>query len=271
MLSDITLGQYYPGNSFLHKLDPRTKILATFLFMVAVFMAESTLSYGILLGFVFISACLAKLPWKMLFKSIKPLWVIIILTLGIHIFTGQGEPLWQWKMLTVTKEGIILGVKMSLRLILLLLISSLLTFTTSPIVLTDGIESLLNPFKRIGVPAHELAMMMTIALRFIPTLLEETDRIMKAQSARGADFSSGNIMQRAKNMLPILIPLFISSFRRADELAMAMEARCYRGGEGRTRMHQLVYGSRDVTAACGMGILLVVLGFLKWGGALCTM
>ncbi|MCH3913885.1 MAG: energy-coupling factor transporter transmembrane protein EcfT [Acidaminococcaceae bacterium] len=268
MLNDITLGQYYPGNSFLHKLDPRTKILATFFFMAAVFIAESALSYGILLAFVFIVAFMAKLPWKMLLKSIKPLWVIIILTLGIHIFTGQGEPLWQWKMLTVTREGIVLGVKMSLRLILLLLISSLLTFTTSPIVLTDGIESLLTPFKKIGVPAHELAMMMTIALRFIPTLLEETDRIMKAQSARGADFSSGNLIQRAKNMLPILIPLFISSFRRADELAMAMEARCYRGGKGRTRMHQLVYGSRDGVAACGMAVLILVLCILKWGGTL---
>ena len=270
MLNDITLGQYYPGNSFLHKLDPRTKILATFFFMVAVFLAQSALSYGLLLFFVFSVAYMAKLPGKMLLKSIKPLWVIILLTLGIHIFTGQGEPLWQWKFLTITKEGIILGVKMSLRLILLLLISSLLTFTTSPIVLTDGIEALLSPFKRIGMPAHELAMMMTIALRFIPTLLEETDRIIKAQSARGADFSSGNLIQRAKNMLPILIPLFISSFRRADELAMAMEARCYRGGEGRTRMHQLVYGRRDGLAACGMLMLIVALCFLKWGGTVCA-
>lgn len=270
MLNDITLGQYYPGNSFIHKLDPRTKILTTFFFMVAVFLGESALSYGLLLLFVFIAAATAKLPWKMLIKSIKPLWIIILLTLLIHIFTGQGEPLWQWKMLTVTREGIVLGIKMSLRLILLLLISSLLTFTTSPIVLTDGIESLLTPFKKIGVPAHELAMMMTIALRFIPTLLEETDRIMKAQSARGADFSSGNIVQRAKNMLPILIPLFISSFRRADELALAMEARCYRGGEGRTRMHQLVYSARDGVAACGMLVLLIVLGVLKWGGSICA-
>lgn len=270
MLNDITLGQYYPGNSFLHKLDPRTKILATFFFMVAVFLAQSALSYGLLLFFVFSVAYMAKLPGKMLLKSIKPLWVIILLTLGIHIFTGQGEPLWQWKFLTITKEGIILGVKMSLRLILLLLISSLLTFTTSPIVLTDGIEALLSPFKRIGMPAHELAMMMTIALRFIPTLLEETDRIIKAQSARGADFSSGNLIQRAKNMLPILIPLFISSFRRADELAMAMEARCYRGGEGRTRMHQLVYGRRDGLAAFGMLMLIAALCFLKWGGAICA-
>ena len=163
-----------------------------------------------------------------------------------------------------------MGIKMSLRLILLLMISSILTFTTSPIVLTDGIEAILKPFKKIGVPAHELAMMMTIALRFIPTLLEETDRIMKAQSARGADFTSGNIVRRAKNMLPILVPLFISAFRRADELAVAMEARCYRGGEGRTRMHELVYQQRDMMAACGVAALLAAMVILKWGGFLCA-
>ena len=179
-------------------------------------MAASPLSYGILIGFIVLGAALAKLPAGLLLRSIKPLWIIILLTMVIHFITDPGEVLWQWKFLTITKEGIVLGVKMSLRLVLLLLVSSLMTFTTSPIVLTDGIESLLRPFKKIGVPAHELAMMMTIALRFIPTLLEETDRIMKAQMSRGADFSSGNIMKRAKNMLPILIPLFISSFRRAD-------------------------------------------------------
>lgn len=183
----------------------------------------------------------------------------------IHFVTDPGEALWHWKFITVTREGIVLGVKMSLRLVLLLLVSSLMTFTTSPIVLTDGIESLLRPFKKIGVPAHELAMMMTIALRFIPTLLEETDRIMKAQMSRGADFSSGNIMKRAKNMLPILIPLFISSFRRADELALAMEARCYRGGEGRTRMHELVYGKADALTGLVMLALFALLAFLRWG------
>jgi energy-coupling factor transport system permease protein len=187
------------------------------------------------------------------------------LTMVIHFVTDPGEILWQWKFIHITKEGIVLGVKMSLRLVLLLLVSSLMTFTTSPIVLTDGIESLLRPFKKIGVPAHELAMMMTIALRFIPTLLEETDRIMKAQMSRGADFTSGNIMKRAKNMLPILIPLFISSFRRADELALAMEARCYRGGEGRTRMHELAYGKNDAVAAVVLLALFAVMAFLKWG------
>lgn len=265
MLTDITLGQYYPGNSCIHRLDPRTKILAVLFYMVMVFLAASPLSYGILIAFIVLGAALAKLPAGLLLRSIKPLWIIILLTMVIHFVTDPGEVLWQWKFLTITKEGIVLGVKMSLRLVLLLLVSSLMTFTTSPIVLTDGIESLLRPFKKIGVPAHELAMMMTIALRFIPTLLEETDRIMKAQMSRGADFSSGNIMRRAKNMLPILIPLFISSFRRADELALAMEARCYRGGEGRTRMHELVYGKGDAMTGLVMLGLFVLLAFLRWG------
>ena len=265
MLTDITLGQYYPGNSCIHRLDPRTKILAVLFYMVMVFLANSPLSYGILIGFIVLGAALAKLPAGLLLRSIKPLWIIILLTMVIHFVTDPGEALWHWKFITVTREGIVLGVKMSLRLVLLLLVSSLMTFTTSPSVLTDGIESLLRPFKKIGVPAHELAMMMTIALRFIPTLLEETDRIMKAQMSRGADFSSGNIMKRAKNMLPILIPLFISSFRRADELALAMEARCYRGGEGRTRMHELVYGKADALTGLVMLALFALLAFLRWG------
>ncbi len=267
MLSDITLGQYYPGSSCIHRLDPRTKILAVLCYMVMVFLADAPVSYGILIAFLVVGAALAKLPPGLLLRSIKPLWIIIVLTLGIHIFADPGEVLWQWKIFSITKEGIIMGVKMSLRLILLLLVSSLMTFTTSPIVLTDGIESLLRPFKIIGVPAHELAMMMTIALRFIPTLLEETDRIMKAQQSRGADFSTGNIVKRAKSMLPILIPLFISSFRRADELALAMEARCYRGGEGRTRMHELLFHKTDAAAAVVMLALFAVLAFLRWGRA----
>ena len=184
----------------------------------------------------------------------------------IHMFTAPGEHIvFTWKFLSVTAEGIDMGVKMAVRLILLLLFSSVLTFTTSPIVLTDGIESLLRPFKRVGVPAHELAMMMTIALRFIPTLLEETDRIMKAQTSRGADFSSGNILERMKNMLPLLVPLFISAFRRADELAVAMEARCYRGGEGRTRMHELAYAGRDYVAYVLVVLLALGLAFMRWG------
>ena len=227
MLTDITLGQYFPGTSFLHKLDPRIKIVATMIFIIAIFFAHSLASYALVTAFVALSFAISRLPVKFILKSLKPLWVIIIFTMGVHIFTTPGDVLWQYGIFHITKEGLYQGALMTARLVFLIVFSSLLTYTTSPIVLTDGIEHLLNPFKRIGVPAHELAMMMTIALRFIPTLLEETDRIMKAQMSRGADFTSGNIMKRAKNMLPILIPLFISSFRRADELALAMEARCY--------------------------------------------
>jgi energy-coupling factor transport system permease protein len=267
MLTDITLGQYYPGDSVIHRLDPRTKILAVLFFMVMVFVANSPLSYALLIAFIAISAVIARLPAGLLLKSIKPLWFIIILTMLVHFFMDPGKVIWHWQFLNITEEGVIMGVKMSVRLVLLLLISSLMTFTTSPIVLTDGIESLLRPFKKIGVPAHELAMMMTIALRFIPTLLEETDRIMKAQMSRGADFSSGNMVKRAKSLLPILIPLFISSFRRADELALAMEARCYHGGEGRTRMHELSYGKPDGVTAVIMVLLFVALAYMRWGMA----
>ena len=236
MLTDITLGQYFPGNSFIHKLDPRTKLLATLIYIIAIFFAVTPLAYGILTAFAAVVILISRVPWMLVFKSLKPIWIIVILTMLIHMFTAPGEHIvFTWKFLSVTAEGIDMGVKMAVRLILLLLFSSVLTFTTSPIVLTDGIENLLRPFKKLGVPAHELAMMMTIALRFIPTLLDETDRIMKAQTSRGADFASGNIFQRMKNMLPLLVPLFISAFRRADELAVAMEARCYRGG--RTYTH----------------------------------
>lgn len=270
MLSDISLGQYFPGNSLIHRLDPRTKILAVFIYIIAVFFAFEPFSYGIVIGFLILAVLLSKLPFMLVLKSIKPLWLIILLTMLIHVLTGQGEPLWSWGAFKVTEEGIAMGIKMSLRLSLLLMVSSLLTFTTSPIVLTDGIESILSPFKKIGVPAHELAMMMTIALRFIPTLIEETDRIMKAQTARGADFSSGGLVKRAKNLLPIMIPLFVSAFRRADELAIAMEARCYHGGEGRTRLHELVYQKKDIVTGGFMLVLLVVMMFLKWGALLWT-
>ncbi len=267
MLSEITLGQYFPGNSFIHRLDPRTKILVTLIYIVAIFLADTPLAYGILVAFAALVIAVSRLPLGMVFKSLKPVAIIIVLTMLIHMFTTPGENIvFAWKFFKITQEGLELGAKMALRLILLLLFSSILTFTTSPIVLTDGIEKLLRPFKVIGVPAHELAMMMTIALRFIPTLLEETDRIMKAQTARGADFSSGNIIERSKNMLPLLVPLFVSAFRRAEELAIAMEARCYRGGEGRTRMHELSYKGIDyITFVAAFG-LVVVLAFLRWGG-----
>lgn len=266
MLTDITLGQYFPGNSCIHRLDPRTKILATIIYIVAIFLADTPITYGVLIAFAGIVFALSQLPLVLMVKSVKPIWIIIVLTMIIHMFTTPGEHIvFSWKFLSVTQEGLDMGIKMAIRLILLLLFSSVLTFTTSPIVLTDGIERLLRPLKCIGVPAHELAMMMTIALRFIPTLLEETDRIMKAQTARGADFASGNILERMKNMLPLLVPLFISAFRRADELAVAMEARCYRGGEGRTRMHELAYTGKDIAALIIVIVLVIVLIVLRWG------
>jgi energy-coupling factor transport system permease protein len=245
MLTDLTLGQYYPGNSFLHQMDPRAKILCTMIFIVAIFLAQSFWSYVLVTAFILLTISVSGVPFKMIVRAIKPLWFILLFTFAIHLFTTPGDMLFSWGWLHVSRQGLINGTYMTLRLVYLIAYSSLLTYTTSPIVLTDGIEALLTPFRRFGVPAHELAMMMTIALRFIPTLLEETDRIMKAQASRGADFTSGNLMKRAKSMVPVLVPLFISSFRRADDLATAMEARCYHGGEGRTKMHLLNYGRRD--------------------------
>lgn len=264
MLKDITLGQYFPGTSFLHQLDPRCKIIATLIVIVAIFLAESLLSYGLLTAFIAFCFLISHLPLKLIAKSVKPLWVIIVLTMAIHIFTTAGEVIWSFGILSITWEGLRQGALMTARLVYLIVFSSLLTYTTSPIVLTDGIEHLLNPFRRVGVPAHELAMMMTIALRFIPTLLEETDRIMKAQTARGANFTSGSIVQRGKNMIPLLVPLFVSAFRRADDLATAMEARCYRGGEGRTRMHELAYTAKDTLAMAVVIVLTVVLIVMRW-------
>ena len=266
MLTDITLGQYYPGESFIHKLDPRTKILTTLIFISSIFLAVTYTAYGVLTLFVLLTVAVSRLPFKLVARSVKPLWIIILMTFIIHAFSTPGEPLYSWRFLSITEEGVQQGALMSIRLVFLIVVSSMLTYTTSPIVLTDGIESLLNPFRRIGVPAHELAMMMTIALRFVPTLIEETDKIMKAQQARGSDFSSGSILRRIKSLIPVLVPLFISAFRRADELAMAMEARCYRGGIGRTRMKVLHIALLDYIAA---GVVVVVAAALTgvklWG------
>ncbi len=259
MLTDITLGQYFPGNSSIHRLDPRTKIVCVISFITGVFLAESYAADAALALYVAIVASVAGIPLKFIFKSVKPLWIIIALTLGIHLFTTPGLILYTLGPLIVTQEGLRQGLLMSARLVLLITMSSLLTFTTSPIALTDGLERLLAPFRKLGLPAHELAMMMTIALRFIPTLLEETDRIMKAQMARGADFGSGNIARRAQSMIPLVVPLFISAFRRADELAVAMEARCYRGGENRTRMKELKLTAGDFVA---YGLVAVLIGGL---------
>jgi energy-coupling factor transport system permease protein len=263
MLTDITLGQYFPGESVIHRLDPRTKILLTIALIGSIFLADNYTAYAVIALFTVIAAAISHIPARMIVLSVKPLWLIVIFTFLVHVFTVQGNALYSFGPLTATYEGLRQGLLMSARLVFLIIVSSLLTFTTSPIALTDGIEFLLSPFKRLGLPAHELAMMMTIALRFIPTLLEETDRIIKAQTARGADFRSGSIVKRAKNMIPILVPLFISAFRRADELATAMEARCYRGGENRTRMKELEIGRLDWKATAVTALLIVLLILLR--------
>ncbi|MBU5438612.1 energy-coupling factor transporter transmembrane protein EcfT [Tissierella sp. MSJ-40] len=248
MLKDITIGQYFPGDTIIHKLDPRIKIIIIALFITSLFFINTFFPYVFILIFILLAIRLSKVPVKIVLKGLKPLFFIIFITFAINVFMTKGEVLFQIGPLTVTKEGISQAVFMALRLIFLITGTSLLTLTTSPISLTDGIEKLLSPFKKIGLPAHELAMMMTIALRFIPTLLEETDKIMKAQMARGADFESGNILNRAKNLVPLLVPLFINAFRRADELATAMEARCYRGGDNRTRLNELKLKRHDIIA-----------------------
>ncbi|NLM44304.1 MAG: energy-coupling factor transporter transmembrane protein EcfT [Clostridiales bacterium] len=257
MLKDITIGQYIPGDTPIHNLDPRIKIIITFAFIAALFFINKFFGYLFVVAFMIMAVGLSKIPVRYIFKGLKPLLVIILLTVALNIFMTEGEVIYTIWKLRITKEGLIQAAFMALRLIFLITGASLLTLTTSPISLTDGIEKLLNPLRSIGVPAHELAMMMTIALRFIPTLLEETDKIMKAQMARGADFETGNIISRARAMVPLLVPLFISAFRRADELALAMEARCYRGGENRTRMKQLSIEFRDY-----MALIITIVFFL---------
>ncbi|AKA71444.1 energy-coupling factor transporter transmembrane component T family protein [Clostridium scatologenes] len=260
MIKDITIGQYVPGDSFVHKLDPRVKILISLVYIIDLFLVNTFKGYIFIVAFTLLSIIISKVNFRYIYKGLKPVLILVLITALLNIFMtdGKNPPLFAWKFLKVYSEGLILAAFMVLRLVFLIIGTSLLTLTTSPIELTDGIEKLLNPLKKIGVPAHELAMMMTIALRFIPTLMDETDKIMKAQMARGADFESGSLIKRARNLIPILVPLFISSFRRADELAMAMEARCYRGGEGRTRMKQLKMTSRDFTASISMMALVIV-------------
>lgn len=246
MFRNITLGQYMPGTSFVHRLDPRIKILVTLVVITMLFIVDTVIGYGLVFLFILSVILVAHLPMKFVLYSVKPLLFILTLTFGLHLFMNEGRTLFAIGPLVATYEGAFKGFTMAFRLVLLVLGTSILTLTTSPIELTDGLENLLSPMRRIGIPAHELAMMMTIALRFIPTLLEETDKIMKAQMARGADFETGNAFQRAKSLIPLLVPLFVNAFRRADELAMAMEARCYRGGEGRTRMKQMKLTALDV-------------------------
>lgn len=248
-IRDITLGQYYPGSSWIHKLDPRVKIMATILFIVALFVVDDFIGFAIAAAGLASVIIVSKVPLSYILRGLKPVFLIISFTLIINMFMIKGEVLVSFWVLEITKEGLRTAIFMAIRLILLIIGSSLLTLTTKPISLTDGIEALLSPFKKIGLPAHDLAMMMTIALRFIPTLMEETDKIMKAQQARGADFESGNLMNRAKALIPILVPLFISAFRIAHDLAMAMEARCYGCDIKRTRMNGMKLTKSDLAAS----------------------
>ena len=256
MLKDVTLGQYFPGNTPIHRLDPRTKLVLVIVYIAALFVASHAASYALVFVFLAAVVWISKIQINVLLRSMKPLIFIIILTGLLNLFYGTGEPLVQFWIFKITQNGIENAAFMVARIAMLLAGTFMLTYTTSPIALTDGLESLLSPLKKLHAPVHELSMMMCIALRFIPTLLEETDKIMSAQKARGADFESGNLLARAKAMIPILVPLFISAFRRADELAMAMECRCYHGGEGRTRLKQLHYTRLD-TMAYVLGLALL--------------
>ena len=260
MLNNIMIGQYFPGDSFLHRMDARVKILLLLILLIEVFVFTSAPVYLLMTGITFLLIMTSKVPVRMVLRSLKPLWWIILFTFVLHLFSHPGREIYRIWQFVITQEGVEQGALISVRLMLLIILSTLLTFTTSPLKLTDALESLLSPFKRLGLPAHELAMMMTIALRFIPTLISETDKIMKAQQSRGADFVTGSIMSRLKNMVPILVPLFLSAFRRADDLALAMEARCYRWGEGRTRMKEMKLGRLDYVAIGVFAVLSVGLG-----------
>ena len=266
-LKDITLGQYFPGNSLLHRFDPRSKILFTVLFIAAIFLCKGLVSYGITLLILLMMIGISKVQPRVFLKGMKPVIFIVVCTAILNLFYTSGTVLWSWGILKITEEGIWKAGFMVLRILMLIACTLLLTYTTSPILLTDGLEKLLRPLKKLHFPVHELSMMMSIALRFIPTLIQETDKIISAQKARGADFDSGNLIQKAKALIPILIPLFISSFRRAEELAIAMECRCYHGDEGRTSLRQLRYAGRDyglivfsIALCAGIVVLRVVFG-----------
>lgn len=256
MLKDVTLGQYFPGDSVVHRLDPRTKLLLTVVFIVALFTAGSYVSYACMLAVTGAIIAVSRIPLKSILHGLKPLVIIIALTALLNLFFTPGTPVFTLGPITVTWEGLIRSVFMMLRILMLVAGTFLLTYTTSPIALTDGLEMLFGPLKKLRVPVHEMAMMMSLALRFIPTLIEETDKIMSAQKARGADFETGKLIDRAKALLPLLVPLFVSAFRRADELAVAMESRCYHGDEGRTRMKQLRWHRRDTLAMLWGAVVL---------------
>ena len=248
MIRDITLGQYYPTNSVIHRLDPRTKLIGTIAFIVSLFLFKSWLGYAAATLFLAGIIRTSKVPFRYMMRGLKAIIVLLLITVVFNLFIIPGEVIWDFGILKITREGLSQAGFMAVRLIYLIIGSSVMTLTTTPNDLTDGLEKLMSPLKKLHVPVHEVAMMMSIALRFIPILLEETDKIMKAQIARGADFEHVNLVQKAKNLVPLLVPLFISAFRRANDLAMAMEARCYRGGEGRTKMKPLVYAKRDYYA-----------------------
>ena len=269
MFKDITIGQYVEGDSFIHKMDPRVKILLSLLYIVILFVVSSPIAYILFTSFTVFIVMLSSLPVKYILKGLKPMLYILIFTAALNLFMTPGEKV-LWEIfpggLKITLEGVETAGLMLLRLVYLVVATSILTLTTSPLMLTDGIEKILKPFGVIGVPSHEIAMMMTIAIRFIPTLSEETEKIMKAQMARGADFETGNIFKRAKAMIPLLVPLFISAFRRADDLAVAMDSRCYHGGKNRTRMKQMKITYRDYIAVgfmIGLSVLAIVIGYIK--------
>ena len=263
MLRDITLGQYYQTDSLLHRLDCRVKLVATLVFIVSLFVVNDVIGY--LIAAIFLTVCirLSKVPFKFMVKGLRAILFLMLFAGVFNVFLTPGEVLWSFWVLQITREGIFLAVKMAVRLSFLIIGSSIMTLTTTPNHLTDGLESLMNPLKKIKVPVHEVAMMMSIALRFIPILMEETDKIMKAQIARGADFESGNLIQKAKAMVPLLVPLFIAAFRRANDLAMAMEARCYRGGEGRTKMKPLVYKRTDYVAYGVLAVYFLIIAAVR--------
>ena len=263
MIREITIGQYYPADSVIHRLDPRVKIVATLIFIISLFMFDSFIGYAIVVAFLAMCILLSKVPFSYMVKGLKAIFMILMLTVVINMLMTPGEPMVSFYKLTITKEGFRQAVFMALRLILLIIGSSVMTLTTTPNNLTDAMESLLKPLKRFKAPVHEIAMMMSIALSFIPILIEETDKIMKAQMARGADFENKNLIKRVKSYVPILVPLFISAFRRAGDLAMAMEARCYHGGDGRTKMKPLKYQRADYVAYTISVLYVVAVVFIS--------
>ncbi len=262
MIKNVTLGQYFPGNSVIHRLDPRAKLVLVIALIVAIFMAHTWIGYAAVFAFVIFTILFSKVNIRFVLRGLKPLWFIIVLTFVLNtFFYSGGTELYSWWIFRITQEGLTNAIRLAVRLVLLIMGTTMLTLTTTPIALTDGLESLMKPLKVVRFPVHELAMMMTIAMRFIPTLLEETDKIMKAQTARGAEFDSGSVFARARGMVPLLVPLFVSAFRRADELAFAMESRCYHGGEGRTRMKVLHFHWRDLIAALVVAGLIILMAF----------